>query len=192
MRIIAGEARGRTLLVPKGMATRPTADRVREAIFSVLAPRICDSRVLDVFAGTGALGLEALSRGAAAACFIEKAQPALRVLHQNVANLGLAGARILAGDCLSIIPQLGPAFGEAPFDLVFLDPPYNKGFLAKTLTCLAAADILNNDARIVVETKADMTEMQALTGWEPIKISKYGDTAVIYFAFERSAFCGQS
>lgn len=124
MRIIAGEWRGRPLAAPKGDATRPTADRVREALFSMLSSRLGgfeDLAVADLFAGSGALGLEALSRGAASCLFVEQDKPALDALKANVDKLGAKGATVRPGSVLA----LGPA--PQPLDLLMLDPPYKTG-----------------------------------------------------------------
>lgn len=120
MRIIGGEHRGRRIEAPPGLATRPMLDRVREAVFSTVAPWLAEARVLDLFAGSGSLGLEALSRGAARTRFVESDARALALLRANVRALGLEEvSETLQGDALS------PAsWGEGPFDLVFLDPPY--------------------------------------------------------------------
>ena len=122
MRIIAGAWRGRAIEAPPGLATRPTADRVRETLFSMLASRLGsfeDLRVADLFAGSGALGLEALSRGAASATFVESNPAALAAIRRNVAKLG-ATAEVIAGSALTL-PRAGP------FDLVFADPSYTPG-----------------------------------------------------------------
>src|SRR3954467_7982650 len=122
LRIVAGRWSGRRLVAPRGRDTRPTSDRGREALFSILGP-LDGARVLDLFAGSGALGLEALSRGAASATLVERAPAALRVLRDNVADLG-AGAEIVAADARS---YLRGARGQgAQYDLVFLDPPYRS------------------------------------------------------------------
>src|SRR5207302_3182662 len=128
MRIVGGRLRGRALVAPKSQAIRPTADRLRESLFNILVHAYGDpvagARVLDLFAGTGALGLEALSRGAAFALFIDDAAEARALLRENVAVLGLGGvSRIFRRDAT----KLGPAHALAPFSLVFLDPPYGRG-----------------------------------------------------------------
>lgn len=124
MRVIAGQWRGRPLVAPKGEATRPTADRVREALFSMLSSRLGGFEglaVADLFAGSGALGLEALSRGAASCLFVEQDKPALDALKANIAKLGATSATVRAGSVLA----LGPA--PQPLDLLMLDPPYRTG-----------------------------------------------------------------
>nr|WP_294813918.1 16S rRNA (guanine(966)-N(2))-methyltransferase RsmD [uncultured Sphingomonas sp.] len=124
MRIIAGEWRGRPLVSPKGDTTRPTADRTREALFSMLVSRVGSFEglaVADLFAGSGALGLEALSRGAASCLFVEQDKAALDVLKANIAKLGAKGAEVRATSALA----LGPAV--KPLDLILMDPPYGTG-----------------------------------------------------------------
>ncbi|MDF1594699.1 MAG: 16S rRNA (guanine(966)-N(2))-methyltransferase RsmD [Acidimicrobiia bacterium] len=118
MRIIGGRARGRRLRSPAGMSTRPMMDRAREALFSSLGTRIPASRVLDLYAGSGSLGLEALSRGAASAVFVEQGQAALKCLRENVDMLALGGS-VVATDVGRFL-----AATDGPFDLVFVDPPY--------------------------------------------------------------------
>lgn len=148
MRIIAGQWRGRPLLAPAGAATRPTADRVREALFSMLASRLGSFEglaVLDLFAGTGALGLEALSRGAASAIFVERDAAAVAALKANIERLA-APATVIAGPAES----LGAA--RAPCHLVMLDPPYGEGLAAPVLARLAAQGWLAPHALVSVET----------------------------------------
>jgi 16S rRNA (guanine966-N2)-methyltransferase len=149
MRIIGGSARGRRLKAPRGLETRPTADRVRQTLFDVLGQRCDDQRVLDLFAGTGALGLEALSRGARACVFVESGRAAGRVLAENVATLGFEQrARLCHHDALSLARVV--PFG--PFDLVLADPPYATG-AQPVLDALAkeAGRLLGKGARIVIE-----------------------------------------
>jgi len=167
MRIVAGTWRGRALATPKSEATRPTADRVRQALFDMLlhAPwaRGADGRdavigatVLDAFAGTGALGLEALSRGAAQAHFIERDRTALAVLRANIVALG-ATAVVHAGDATR--PPPGVACG-----LVFLDPPYGQGLVERALAALGAAGWIGPGALVVAETERD----EPLAAWGEI------------------------
>jgi 16S rRNA (guanine(966)-N(2))-methyltransferase RsmD len=149
VRIIAGSLRGRTLRAPHGRATRPTADRVREALFSILGD-VEGLDVLDLFAGSGALGLEALSRGAATATFVEEARPALRALRDNVAALDLAArATIVAGEARPVLRRL--AAGARRFGLAFLDPPYAATGTAGVLADLVDHGLLVPGAWVVVE-----------------------------------------
>jgi len=153
LRIVAGRHRGRRLAAPEGLGTRPTAERVRQALFDMLwhAPwagrdAVDGARVLDAFAGTGALGLEALSRGAARAVFIEPDRAALAALRANIATLGEQDrARVIPGDATR------PPRADAPCSLIFLDPPYGKDFVPRALAALGAAGWIAPAALVVVE-----------------------------------------
>ena len=149
MRVIAGRYGGRRLQTPAGAATRPTADRVREALFSVLADRVLDARVLDLFAGSGALGLEALSRGAAEATFVDSAPAAVKAVKANLAALD-ASAVVRRADARAF---LRTARAQARhYDLVFLDPPYRRApALGAGLSDLLPT-VLAPGARVVVES----------------------------------------
>ena len=150
MRVVAGRLGGRRLAAPPGDATRPTSDRVREALFAILGP-LGGERVLDLYAGSGALGIEALSRGAAEATFVERSRPAVASIEANLAALELE-ARVERGDALRFLTAAGRAGGTARFDLVFADPPYScAASLADRLSSLLGA-ILSEDARIVTES----------------------------------------
>ncbi len=161
MRIISGLYRGRPLIAPKGDTTRPTADRTREALFSMLTSRLGsfeDLRVLDLFAGSGALGLEALSRGAAGCTFVEQDGAALDSLRTNIAKLGATGAEIRAQSVMA----LGPA--PAPYDLILLDPPYGSGAGTVSLERLLRLGWIAPGALASVETqKNETTSVEGFT-----------------------------
>lgn len=177
MRIIAGKFRGTALAnVGKGDAAahlRPTSDRVRESLFSMLTHHdvIHGARVLDLFAGTGALGLEALSRGAAEVCFVENGRAGQKLLRENIEKLRAEGETTLMRNDAT---RLGP-WPNARFDLVFLDPPYGKGMGQTALAAARAGGWLAPDAMIVWEENAPMN---APEGFERIDKRKYGDTHV--------------
>lgn len=177
MRIIAGRFRGRTLAAPgrgDGRALlRPTADRVRESLFSVLTGLgvIEDARVLDLFAGTGALGLEALSRGAGHVSFVENGRTAAGLIARNIALTGGAAQTALIRYDAT---RLGPC-PDASYDLVFLDPPYGKGLGARALEAVRSGGWLTADALIVWEESAPMS---APPGFETQTTRRYGDTYV--------------
>lgn len=176
MRIISGTARGQTIGAPKGMKTRPTTERVREAIFSALNPFLADAVVLDAFAGSGALGLEALSRGAARAVFCDMDHQALTVIRKNIAACNMAAkARVYAGDTVQTISRL------SGFDVVLLDPPYNRGLIARLEPLLLKEGFLRPDALIMLETAAKQPELFSSERWRLYKNRVYGDTAVYYF-----------
>jgi 16S rRNA (guanine966-N2)-methyltransferase len=157
MRIIAGKYRGKALLTPEGVAIRPTADRVREALFNIVASRLGNSlagrSVLDLFAGTGALGLEALSRGAGPVVFVETDAEARGLIRDHIEAFGAGGtAKLLRRDATA----LGLAGTMGPFDLVLIDPPYGKGLGEKALISLKDGNWLSPDALIVLEEGAEV------------------------------------
>lgn len=151
MRVVAGRLGGRRLNAPPGRATRPTSDRVREALFSILGD-VAGLRVLDLFAGSGALGIEALSRGAAHATFVERAAPAARTLAANLAALGLAGpeAELRRGDALAFLRNARGS--AAPYDLLFLDPPYRHAAALAPGLAAALGGVAAPGARLVAES----------------------------------------
>jgi 16S rRNA (guanine966-N2)-methyltransferase len=159
MRIVAGTLRGRPLVAPKGQSTRPTADRTRQAIFNVLehaawSPGLAERRVIDLFAGSGALGIEAVSHGAAFCLFVDRGEPARAAIRANLTALGVGHrARIDRRDATAI-GRLAPGDGE-PFDLAFLDPPYGQDLAEPALGALAAGGWLAADAVAVVERGLD-------------------------------------
>src|SRR6516164_5101264 len=169
MRIVGGRLGGRTLAGPKSQAIRPTSDRLRESLFNILAhgrgDPVTGARVLDLFAGTGALGLEAMSRGARFALFIDDGAEARALMRQNVEALGLGGVtRIFRRDAT----KLGAAHPVEPFGLVFLDPPYRKGLALPALTSLRDGGWLLPDALVVVEEAAD-AELAPPAGYEELE-----------------------
>ncbi len=179
MRIIAGTNRGRNLISPIGLGTRPTADRVREAVFSSIGSRVFTARILDLFAGTGAMSLEALSRGALSAVLIEKDKSAAEIIKKNIALCKAQDARLIVADCFSVIPSL-----KGQFDLVFIDPPYNRGLLSKALIALLNTDCLSEDALIVAETSSSEPEEICFEHLFEIKRAKYGEAQIIYYCIK--------
>jgi 16S rRNA (guanine966-N2)-methyltransferase len=182
MRIIGGKFSGRTLAAPSGRATRPTSDRVREAIFNILSHGIDGfdiegARVLDLFAGTGAMGLEALSRGGRHCKFVDESAEARGLVRNNADALGLIGvAKIWRRDAT----KLGPCAPQPPFGLVFIDPPYGKGMGATALVSLVAGGWLEAGAVIVLE-EAAKADLAAPKGIHEIDRRVYGDTQVMIF-----------
>src|SRR5881227_169502 len=156
MRVVGGRLKGRNLASPSSQHIRPTADRLRESLFNILihayGDPISGARVLDLFAGTGALGLEAISRGAAFALFVDDGADARALLRQNVEALGVAAVPIIFRRDAT---KLGPAHPVEPFRLVFLDPPYGKGLAEKALVSARDGGWLTDSALIVVEEAAD-------------------------------------
>ena len=184
MRIVGGRLRGRTLAAPKRDTIRPTADRLRESLFNILihahGDPVTGARVLDLFAGTGALGLEAMSRGAAFALFIDDGAEARALMRQNVEALGLAAAtKIYRRDAT----KLGPAHPLEPFSLAFLDPPYRKGLAERALTSARKGGWLTADALVVVE-EAVNAAFKAPAGFEEIERRAYDDTEFVLLRHE--------
>ena len=184
MRIIAGRFKGHALKTPKTYRVRPTSDRLRETLFNVLAHSYGDpvsgARVLDLFSGTGALGLEALSRGAGFALFVEDGVEPRGLLRGNVEALGVAGAsRIFRRDAT----KLGPAHPNEPFSLVFADPPYGKGLAEKALASARSSGWLTPDALVVVEEAGD-APFEVPQGFEEIETRDYGEAKLIFLRFE--------
>lgn len=182
MRIVGGSHKGRPLSAPSGRATRPTADRTREAIFNKLAHApwargVEDARVIDLFAGSGALGFEAMSRGAAFCLFVETEARARGAIRDNVEALQLWGAtRLHRRDATRLGPK--PAGLGAPFDLVFLDPPYEAGLGGPALEALIAGGWVGDDAIAVFEMGAD--ERIETPGWTALDEGDHGAARVVY------------
>ena len=162
---------------------RPTADRVREAIFDILGSGTEGARVLDLFAGTGALGLEALSRGASSAVLVESDPRTFAVLRRNVLDLGADAAEILPMDCRAAVRVLRGR--DVRFDLVFLDPPYGKGIAERAAEALAGARLLESGGTIVVEEAARAPAPVFPAAWERAGDKRYGDTRVMIFTVRK-------
>jgi 16S rRNA (guanine966-N2)-methyltransferase len=149
VRIVAGSRRGHRIAAPKGVVTRPTSDRVREAAFSIIGP-VDGAAVLDLFAGSGAMGIEALSRGAASCVFVERDREAARVIQANLEKLRLTGATVVARDAASALRDERDRGRR--FDLVLVDPPYEEWDAHVTTLATLLTDVLSDDALVVVET----------------------------------------
>ena len=178
MRIISGDARGRKLFAPSGEDTRPTADRIRESLFNILSNRVWDAEVLDLFGGTGAMALEALSRGAAHAVIVDSDREAIRAIQRNAEGVLKDAlnerAKIIRADYRAAID----AMPEVRFDLVFLDPPYRMtDAYADALTRLRGRGLLNDDCVCLLERAAD-ARIPLPDGFECTDVRTYGGTSV--------------
>ncbi|KOG30260.1 16S rRNA (guanine(966)-N(2))-methyltransferase RsmD [Streptomyces wedmorensis] len=180
-RVIAGTAGGRRLAVPPGNGTRPTSDRAREGLFSTWEAfhGLAGARVADLYAGSGAVGLEALSRGASHALLVEAEPRAARTVRENIASLGLPGAELRTGKAEQIVT--GPAPAD-PYDLVFLDPPYAVGDadLREILLTLRSGGWLSEDALVTVERSTRGGEFGWPAGFEPLRSRRYGEGTFWY------------
>jgi len=180
MKVIAGELKGRRLVLPRGRTTRPTADQVRIACLDTLMPYLPAGPFLDLFAGAGGVGIEALSRGAPTAVFVEDDAQALRALRENLEALALTGrGRVMRGDAARSLDVL--ASDGARFAVVFLDPPYDSPRAAPTLARLAEGDCLMPDAVVVAQhsTKAPPALPAGALG--PWKTRRFGQTTLTFF-----------
>ena len=178
MRIITGTAKGCNLKTPKGMSTRPTSDRVKESLFSILGGEVEGTRVLDIFACTGALGLEALSRGAREAVFIDKATD--KLIRENSQHCRLSDrAEILKGDVFAQLNRL--SVQGRRFDLVFCDPPYHEGLWQKAISWLDDNELLAPRALVVLERGGENEPLPELKRLKLLKNQRYGNTTQIDF-----------
>jgi 16S rRNA (guanine966-N2)-methyltransferase len=181
MRIVGGQYRGRTLAAPDDERTRPTSDRVREAVFNILTHGVPDFalehvRVLDLFAGTGALGIEALSRGAGYCLFVEEDAEARGIIRRNIDSFGLTGiTKIFRRDATA----LGPASNRGTFGLVFLDPPYDKALAERALTSAATGQWLAAHAVAVIEERKG-ADVALPAGFTALDQRTWGDTQVLF------------
>ncbi|MEO1207883.1 MAG: 16S rRNA (guanine(966)-N(2))-methyltransferase RsmD [Pseudomonadota bacterium] len=185
MRVTGGEFRGRPLASPKSDAIRPTSDRVREALFNIIAnnpdvPPLEGAHIIDLFAGTGALGFEALSRGAAHCIFVDQSTDARGLIRTNIETLKLEGqTRLMRRDAT----KLGPALDRDRVEIAFLDPPYDKGLGERALHALQDGDWLNPGALIILEERSK-NQIALPAGFHALDTRKYGEAAVHLLRFE--------
>ena len=177
MRVISGKAKGKVLKTPDGMLTRPTADRVKEALFSILQFELPGARVLDLFGGTGQLGIEALSRGAQYAVFVDEREPACALIRENLKRTALTDqGRVLRSDYLQYLKRC-----KEKFDIILLDPPYAEVFLENALKMITEIDILQSGGIIVTERPADKDLSLSFEGFTRSKDYKYGKTLLTLY-----------
>jgi len=186
VRIIGGTHRGQKLIVPRGLVVRPTSDRVKEALFNILGPLVTEADVLDLFAGTGNLALESLSRGAARATCVESNRRALQAIRANIQNTGLGDKIVVlprtVHSALSLLARKGRSF-----DIVFMDPPYRKGLVAPTVLEVLEKQLLLPGGVIAIEHAPDESATEcSMDGVMEWKSRTYGDTALTILS------CGSS
>ena len=177
MRVISGTARGKVLKTPDGMLTRPTADRVKEALFSILQFDLPGVKVLDLFAGTGQLGIEALSRGAKHAVFVDQREDACKLIRENIQRTGFQNcSQVIRSDYMAYLNNC-----REKFDIILLDPPYAEVFLENSLKMITEIDILQSGGIIVSEYPVDKMLNIHLDGYSRSKDYKYGKTYLTLF-----------
>ena len=185
MRVIAGTYRSRILRSLKGLALRPTSDRLRETLFNVLAPNISGARFADLFAGTGAIGIEALSRGAAEVVFIEKHAPAAALIRKNLDSLGIrSGFTVLPVDVVRGLEMLASKAkgAKSEFDFIFLDPPYAAAAdYERVLGFLGAADVLAPGGVVIAEHRRKFDLPEKAEALRRFRVLKQGDAALSFF-----------
>jgi len=182
LRVISGKARGLRLKSIKGMQTRPTADRIKESLFSIIAPLLYKANILDLFAGTGALAIEALSRGAGFATFIDSSRESINVVKENIKHTGFEEfAEICLNDYDKAIKAL--AQKDKKYDIVFLDPPYGKGLEYKAVEGIVDNNLLSDEGIIIIETEEALEEnIYHMTKYDE---RSYGRTKLSFFIKEQ-------
>ena len=180
MRVITGKARGIQLKTPEGMQTRPTADRVKEALFSIINFDIPGARVLDLFGGTGQLGIEALSRGASSAVFVDSREDACKIIRENLRRTKMEDqAKVVRSDYLDYLKRC-----KEKFDIILLDPPYAEVFLENALNRIAEIDILQSGGIIIAERPLGKELPFVFEGYSRSKDYKYGNTLLTLYRKE--------
>jgi 16S rRNA (guanine966-N2)-methyltransferase len=182
MRIISGQFRSRQLRSLKNLKIRPTSDMLRETLFNILGPRVEGTRFLDLFAGTGAVGIEAISRGATGVVLVENHRITAKLISENLALLEIvAGARVIFSDALAAIAKLESG-NTAPFDFVFLDPPYaNERDYHAVLEALEKSPLLNESSRVIAEHRKTLALPSAIGRLQQFRIVKQGDAALSFY-----------
>ena len=180
MRVISGKPRECKLKSPEGLSTRPTTDRIKESLFNILAPDIYDCRFLDIFSGSGAIAIEALSRGAKEAVLIDSSDKAMAVIRENLIHTKLSdNAETMKSDVFSALKTLGSKGRR--FDIIFMDPPYAAGLYEKTLETIVRCNILADDGYIVAEQSSD-DEAVDIEGLKNYRIKDYKTTKMVFYA----------
>lgn len=182
MRIITGRVRGLQLTVPKNMDVRPTADRVKESVFNIIGSEIIDAEVLDLFAGTGNLGLESWSRRAKHITFIDESKESLRLVNSNINKCrAMEDCTVIKGNAVNVAERL--YFQKQRFDFVFCDPPYNKGWIEKIIELLGRCPFIKKGGYLVVERSAHNELPQLPVGYELVRSQHYGETFVDFILY---------
>ncbi|MGN1318147.1 MAG: 16S rRNA (guanine(966)-N(2))-methyltransferase RsmD [Lachnospirales bacterium] len=182
MRVISGSARGLKLKAPEGLTTRPTTDRIKESLFNIIAADIYDCRFLDLFSGSGAIAIEALSRGAKGAVLVDADFKSIKVINDNLKAARVSDrAEVIKSSCVLAINKL--SLRKDKFDIIFMDPPYNKNFVNDTLNAIVKGDILSDDGFIICEMAID-DEIEPIKGLEISRIKDYKITKMTFLVRE--------
>ncbi len=184
MRVIAGQFKGRKLTSLKGRKIRPTSDRIREAVFSILSQKIDNAVVLDLFAGTGALGIESLSRGAETSFFVDKSKQAIQIINKNIEILKIKDKTEIFLHDACTINNLKIVFDQK-FDLIFMDPPYDKGFIMNMFENVDLLNMMKNNSVIIAEHSIRDTNIEEVSGLDLFDRRTYGETLISFFRKSR-------
>lgn len=185
MRVITGQAKGKKLKAPKGLTTRPTTDRVKEALFNILNLYIEDSQVLDLFAGSGSIGIEALSRGAKKSFFVDKSSEAIKCINDNLHHTNLISkAEVYRNDVFNALLLLGRK--KEKFDIIFIDPPYLQGFEINVLEKIKEYSLLYHDGIIIIEISKKDIIPEIITDFYCERSENYGDTTLLFYTSVKS------
>ena len=182
MRVISGSARGLKLKSPKGLNTRPTADRIKESLFNIISPYLDNISFLDLFSGSGAIGIEALSRGAKYATFVDIDKQSISIINQNIASARFIERSTVHNiDCIDAINMI--SLQNLKFDIIFLDPPYSKRFLEPTINKIEEKQILKNDGFIICEQRIDeiIFETEKLIAF---RVKEYKITKMVFLKWK--------
>ena len=180
MRIISGQFRGRKLKTLEGMNTRPTADRVKESLFNILNSKVYDSKILDLFAGSGALGLEALSRGAVSCLFVDSSKEAINIVKENIKLCKIEEkAKVVNKDYLEVLKST-----NEKFDIIFVDPPYSKGI--EIIVLENVKNILSDEGIVIIETDQTDITPEEINGLAKYDSRKYGRTIISFYAMNKN------
>ncbi|WP_094546506.1 16S rRNA (guanine(966)-N(2))-methyltransferase RsmD [Petroclostridium xylanilyticum] len=184
MRVISGSAKGHKLKSLKGMATRPTADRIKESLFNIIAAYLPDAYVLDLFAGTGSLGIESLSRGAEFVVFVDKNPMAVRIISENLLHTKLnEKAKVYNCDWSEYISRFSNA--ERKYDIIFMDPPYSKGFIIPVLQKIWQKQLLSIEGMIIVEREKGDVIPELIEGLKIVREQHYGRTVITFIQYHK-------
>lgn len=182
LRVISGEKKGFRLKAPKGMDTRPTEDRVKESLFNILGPIPNDSVILDLFAGSGSIGIEFLSRGAAKAYFVDNSPKSISVIKENLSHTGfLERAKIIKGDAIRTVKFLGRK--GIKLDYIYIDPPFNKKLIKKALDEIKKGNISNNNGIIIMEHEKELSLSEEFSNFRKSDARRYGNKALTFYTY---------
>jgi len=184
LRIVGGELKGRTIPAPKGRSVRPTSQKAREAVFGIVGARVNQATMADLFSGTGAIGIEALSRGAARVAFVDHRKEHMMTLHHTLSRLNLLPQSLVLTADVHLAIRNQSLLGWRPFDVLFLDPPYQFSDIDKLLATIEAAQLMTANGLVIYEHFHKTTPPSSVGQWARVRLVRYGDTAFTFYESE--------